>query len=301
MRGASRVADPIHTNGDGRDVERITAALRAGQPEVVVAAGGDGTVGAVVQAMIDAGTAAMPALAIVPIGTANNLARSLGLLSVRRHGMAGVEVALQALAGGRERRIDLGTANGRCFVGALGAGMDADILAARNRWRRMLHMQGSKTGYSLYLLSCAVNLLRPHGTEASLALDGSPPRRVRRIYNLLVLNVPLYAGEFRFAAPDTSDAGRLDLHLFDGAADYLRRYPEAWRRHVRHGRGEQVLPPRRIEHFADLVVETAAKLAWQLDGEEMAPTDRLHVRVIPGGLRVLVPPSGALRQPSRLG
>ena len=286
------------TSGDGADVGRIADALAAERPPVVIAAGGDGTLRDVVQAVYEArlrGLSDPPAIAVVPLGTANNVARALGFMTARRD--AGIELTERALAAGCERRIDLGIANGRCFVGSLAAGMDADILESRNRWRERL---GIRSGYALYLACCALNTFRRHGAPASVSIDGAALAE-RRIYNLLVLNTPIYAGEFRFSADDPSADGRLDLHVFRDALDYLGRYPVAWRRHVRHQRGVHVRPPRRMVRFAELAVELAAPLAWQLDGEPMPPTNRLEVRVLPGALRMIVPAVHELPLGSPLG
>ena len=58
-------------------VERVAGAAAAGDRERIVVAGGDGTVHRAVQAL--AGASAPPALGVVPLGTANDFARSLGL------------------------------------------------------------------------------------------------------------------------------------------------------------------------------------------------------------------------------
>jgi diacylglycerol kinase family enzyme len=286
LRAQRRSSVRLQTRGDGGDVARIAAAIRAERPELVIAAGGDGTVRDVVQAVLDVALADPPAVAIVPLGTANNFARSLGLLSLRRDGDAAVERLRRTLADGRERAIDVGLANGCCFVGSFACGMDADILATRNRWRALLRL---RSGYALYLASCAFNACRPHGSRASLAIDGAPPLHLRRLYNLVVLNTAIYAGEFRFAAADSCDDGRLDLHLFSGTIDYLSRYPAAWRRHVRYERGEEVRPPSGARRFADVRLEAAAPLRWQLDGELMSAASTLQIKVVPGAIRVLAP------------
>ena len=123
-----------------------------------MAAGGDGTVRDVVQAVLDVALPDPPAVAIVPLGTANNFARSLGLLSLRRDGDAAVECLRRTLADGRERVIDVGLANGCCFVGSFACGMDADILATRNRWRSRLRL---RSGYALYLAQIVLALRTP--------------------------------------------------------------------------------------------------------------------------------------------
>jgi len=94
--------------------------------DVVVVAGGDGTVAKVAKRLAGTGVA----MAIVPMGTANNVARSLGI---------GVDasVAVHDLARATERRIDLGIVHGKMtrdyFLEGFGLGIFAHVLAERAR------------------------------------------------------------------------------------------------------------------------------------------------------------------------
>jgi diacylglycerol kinase family enzyme len=210
---------------------------------------------------------------------------------LQRNGNAAADRAIAAIVHGREKRIDLGEVDGRPFVGAFAVGMDADILHTRNRLRRRFRFGRKIGGYPLYIWSCAVNLLRTHGGAAELTLKGSTHKA--RFYNFLITNTPIYAGEFRFVDEDTADDGWLDLHLFTDATDYLRRYPAAWRRHVRHERGLEVAEPA-VERVQDIVLETDQPMSAQLDGEELAAASCFVVRVLPAQLAVKVPVPAAL-------
>ncbi len=102
-------------------------AARAGR--IVVAAGGDGTARDVANGVL---AAANPkaVMAHVPLGTGNDLARSLGRIG---HGL---DRALDALAEGRVIRIDVGQVNGgEYFVNSLGIGFDAEVVRRRARHR----------------------------------------------------------------------------------------------------------------------------------------------------------------------
>lgn len=284
MRREARVCFEMQTRGEPADVQRLVDSIRAHEPHVVVAAGGDGTVSEVARALVAAPTT--PALAIVPLGTANNVARSLGLSAFHRGGRSAADRAVAAIVGRHEKSIDLGEVEGRPFIGSFAVGMDADILRTRNHFRRLFGLGRTAGGYPLYLCSCAVNALRAHGGPAELTMNGAARRE--RLYNLLITNTPIYAGEFRFVAAELPDDGCLDLHVFTGALDYLRRYPAAWRRHVRFERG---LPVERSEsvRVRDLTIETDSPVSAQLDGEEMEAAKRFVVRVLPAALVVKVP------------
>ncbi len=267
------------TRGDGGDVERIVGWLRAGSQHLVVAAGGDGTARAVAAALMTLPAGERPALGLLPLGTANNLARSLGLRRVRRDATA-LTVALAALRRGRLRPLDLGCVNGAWFVGSCAAGMDGAILATRNRWRARWRLRG---GYPLYLASCAANLLRHRPATLALSLDGGAAAFVPA-HNLLVLNTALYAGEFRFDTRDRSADARLDLLVAASAPAYVRDFVSAWGRQLGVPVGAADLRP-----FSTARIEAEAPLALQVDGEEFAPTRLLEVRLEPAALSVVVP------------
>ena len=274
----------LHTTGDGADGDRI-AALLAARPAMLIAAGGDGTVHEAVAACVAAG--APSALAILPLGTANNVARSLGLPALRAGHPEALERALATIVDGADRPIDLGCVGAHVFIGSFAAGMDGVILADRNRWRRRWRLGPRAGGYALYLLSCAVNLARHRAVDASLSADGVPWQGP--IYDLLVTNTALYAGEFRFDDADHSGDGRLDLHVFRTAADYVRAFVTAWRRHLRRERGGPVEPPPQLRRVTRVDVILSRPLPCQLDGEEGAPADHYAVRVVPHAIRVRVP------------
>jgi len=102
-----------------------TRAVLAGGYDAIVAAGGDGTINEVINGMAGTGQAAglaLPALGIVPLGTANVLAHELGVA-------ADADQVGRWLATAAPRPIRLGRANGRLFVQMAGVGMDARVVA----------------------------------------------------------------------------------------------------------------------------------------------------------------------------
>ena len=294
---AQRPVECVETAGDGGDRGRIAALIAATRPAVVVATGGDGTVRQVAAALHEAGPGA-PALGMLPFGTANNVARSLGVPAVhQRGGAAAIERGVATILGGAERDLDLGCVGSDIFVGSCALGMDAAILAARNRWRRRWRLGPGLGGYALYLLSCAVNLTRHRAESARVQADGAP--WIGPVYNLLIANTPLYAGEFRFDGGDHSADGRLDLHVFTSPLDYVRAFVTAWRRHLRDQRGEAVDPSPRLRRVERISVAVDAPLPSQLDGEEHGSAAQYEVRVLPNAIRVVAPASVPGRRAER--
>src|SRR5438874_1321557 len=94
--------------------------------DLVIAAGGDGTVGKVGEELIDSG---IP-LCVLPLGIANNLARSLGFIGP-------VEKIIRQLKRGKKRAFDVGVARGpwgkRYFFESVGGGLFADYLHQAKR------------------------------------------------------------------------------------------------------------------------------------------------------------------------
>lgn len=277
---APDAAEIRETAGDGADVARVAEWLATLRPRAVVAAGGDGTLRAVACALMQVPPAGRPALGLVPLGTANNVARSLGVGRLGRD----PDAVVAALRGRTTRPLDLGRANGAWFVGSCAAGMDAAILAARNRWRSRWRLGPRLGGYPLYLLACAVGLARHRAVAAELRRDGGPPAALP-LHNLLVLNTALYAGEFRFDDADHSADGRLDVHAFADAAAYVRGFVTAWRRHL-----GAAVPPPPLQRVGALSVRFAAPTPLQLDGEEAGRVQELSIEVAPSALQVLCAP-----------
>lgn len=133
--------------------------------ELLLAVGGDGTMNEVADGLLGSGTA----LGIVPVGSGNGLARTLGIPLEPR-------AALHTLAAGVTRRMDVGLANGRPFLNLAGAGFDAHVGAAFHRHARRGGRRGILTYVRLSLLAVwryAPLPLRV-GADGAGAHDASP-------------------------------------------------------------------------------------------------------------------------------
>ncbi|HLO76223.1 MAG TPA: diacylglycerol kinase family protein [Magnetospirillum sp.] len=102
------------------DAEEFARSVTAAECDVIVAAGGDGTVNEVVNGMVE--VADRPQLAVLPLGTANVLALEIGL------DPKDDEQVAETIAAGPVRTVHLGLANGRHFVLMAGAGLDAHVV-----------------------------------------------------------------------------------------------------------------------------------------------------------------------------
>lgn len=185
--------------GDARE-----AAAAAEGHDLVVVAGGDGTLNEVLN-----GLDADRPLALLPLGTGNVLAKELRL--PRR-----VDRFCQMVARGRERLLDVATANGRRFVSMVGAGFDAEVaarLAARRKGTiRMWHYTG-------LIASCLASYGEP---RIVVTVDGHAAAEARGF--ALVSNVRSYGGPFTITPQAKPDDGQLEVCILPrgGLLRYIR-------------------------------------------------------------------------------
>jgi diacylglycerol kinase (ATP) len=236
------------------------AAVSAGL-DVLVAVGGDGTAHLALQAV--AGTAT--ALAILPTGTGNDLATSLGVPT------SGGALA-EALLAGDSTAVDAVRVGDGWFGCILGTGFDAAVneRANRMRWPR---------GRRRYDLATLLELRTFRPQPVTLTLDG---QRLERTVMLVALgNARSYGGGMQMC-PGAS--------LTDGLLDVVVVNPLTRRRLIalfpRLFKGTHVADPAVEVHRARHVVLEGAPLAVYADGE---PFGRLPLTctVVPGAVRVI--------------
>ena len=107
---------------DAGDATRFARAATKGGADLVIAAGGDGTINDVVNGMF-AARAAMPRLGIVPLGTANDFAHGLNIPGT-------IAEAFAVAVSGQAAEIDVASVNDRCFVNVSTGGFGPDITDA---------------------------------------------------------------------------------------------------------------------------------------------------------------------------
>ena len=256
----------------------VTAARGAatGGADLVVAVGGDGTVRGCAAGLADTDVP----LGIVPLGTANLLARTLGIPAHPRTALA---VALNTpgaagkvgTRGSEDRRIDLATADGAPFTAMAGMGLDAAVVAATKLKHHL--------GWLAYAMSGAVHLtVSP--TTFSIRMDDSPPVE-REARCVVVGNSGLLPGGFTLLPESRIDDGLLDIGVLapHGMVGWAR---VATRVLIRSRYGD-----RQLERFQARKVEITAhaELPREVDGEVISPGRTLTVAVRPRALTVRVP------------
>jgi diacylglycerol kinase (ATP) len=255
---------PTTGPGDGSRLAREAAAQGC---DVVIAAGGDGTINEVVNGL--AGT--RTALGALPIGTMNVWIRELGLPLQPR-------AAAEALLSARVHPIDLGRAGERYFLLMAGVGFDAAVVTeVRSGEKRRL-------GAFAYVLRALELAFRFRGTPVRLTVDGKVLRR--RTLLIVLGNSQLYGGVIKITARASIDDGLLDLCLIKGNTFLgapLRLASIFFQRHM--------LDPKIEYHRARSVrIESRKQMPVQVDGDHIGSTP-ITIAVAPGVLRALLPPS----------
>lgn len=268
-----RVREAAHPS-DCMGLARSAVAEGAG---VVIAAGGDGTVNAVANALVGS----RAALGVLPLGTGNVWAKQLGLPAWGLPMRHPVREAARGLLEASVRRVDVGRANGRYFLLWTGVGIDAQVAHEVEPLVELRH----RLGNVLYAVTGLTVALSFTGTHSTVVLDNRIERR--RVVLMIVANIQLYGGGlFQLAPAAYLDDGYLDVFLFRGqglAATLHHLFSVLTRYHMRD--------PQMIYYRARTIdIYTDKPMAVQVDGEAAGETP-LHVEVVPQALRVLVPPS----------
>lgn len=250
--------------GQAREVARRCAA----DGEVVLAAGGDGTLRCLGAAL--AGTDGV--LGVVPAGRGNDLARQLGLPH-RAEDVAAV------LLHGQPRRIDALDAGGEIVLGSVYAGVDAAANERANRARF------TPAGL-VYPLAGARALLGWGPTAYRLTVDGH--ELSARAYSVVVANSGYYGGGLHVAPDAAVDDGLLDVVVLGAASKLL--FPLVLRemRSGVHVRRREV----SVLRGAEVTVATDRPVPAYADGDPLAVLGELHIRALPAALSILAPPCG---------
>ena len=256
------------TKGPG-DAERFAAQADPGELDLVVAAGGDGTVNEVIN-----GLAGSPLpLALIPLGTANVLAAEIGL----RTDPASVAACV---ALGEPRPIALGAANGRRFILMAGAGFDAHVVhevsVPMKRW----------LGKGAYVLSTLRQLLVFRFPGYEVKADN----RTWRAASVIVANARHYGGPFVLAPAASLESDTLQVCLFEragrlaaigyGLALFSGRLPGL--------RSYRVVEARRVE------IRGRPGEPLQVDGDITGRLDA-EIEVLPAALRLVFPAQAGVR------
>jgi diacylglycerol kinase family enzyme len=271
--------DPARTH------ERLKAEL-ARRYDRVVAIGGDGTVDAVLNAIVDARPDPLPELAVIPFGTANDVAKSLRLPLDDLERLAAIATGdrLGALDVPRVRALRRGRlVVEKVWVDSVGIGMDADVVFERARYRDL-------GGYLAYAAALADRSLQQRSFDLVLDLDGR--KFETRVFNVFVNNVPVYAGSLEMPGARRDD-GLLDVYLFD-RLEYGSKFLSFLTKEVDvlglgvHEFLEDITRNQRTLHGRRVRLILASGRRLQIDGDPVGEVDEVVCEIV-GQVPVVLP------------
>lgn len=277
-RGAGAVGEAVvqQLRASGQQVDELVSTTVEGAREAcrqavqdgvetLVAVGGDGVVQIVADQLVGSSTA----LGIVPSGTGNDNARSLGI-------PLKIDAAVATLLSGTRRRIDLIHVDplDRHVVGSVPCGLDALIAARAGTLPRWLGAQS-------YTVAVLPEIVRLRPMAYRLELDD----KVLEVDALVVAvcNMPIYGGGMRIAPHADPGDGLLDVIVIEpvGAAGAVRLLSGVFSgKHSNH-------PAVRFER-ARRVSVAGPDLVAHGDGDALCPLP-VECTVMPGAVEVVVP------------
>jgi len=247
------------------DASRLVRQAVAQKIDVVIAAGGDGTINEIIQELAGSETA----LGVLPFGTVNVWARETSI-------PLDISGAREVLLNGVRRHVDLGKVNDRYFLLMAGIGFDADVANAIEK------KPIKRLGVLGYLLVGAWLGLGYESFRANLTIDGRLKKR--NALQIVVGNTRLYAGAIKYTWNAKCDDGLLDICV-------VRRRSMLGRIEVlldflfyREQRQQWV----SYEKCKALEVRTRKPIAIQVDGDPLGYTPA-RFTVAPQALKVIVP------------
>lgn len=263
LRSQQIQPDVFHVHPNSRIDLAVRRAIRAGI-QLIIIAGGDGTIDAAVPGMVGASAA----LGIIPIGTRNNVALSLKI-------PASVPEAAALLRSGHRRWIDVGHVRcgraSRWFLEALSLGLLSMLYPAADD---VQHGNPARVADLLATFTASTP------ARLSAILDGREQFDTT-VHTALVVNMPFIGPNFQIAPDVACDDGFLDFFAFHnmGKLDLLA-YATKW----------LVGPPQddNVKHFRarQIILHAAPPLPVLIDGV-LIGEGLIKVEVKPRGLQVI--------------
>ena len=257
--------DIVYTQGRGHATELAEQAASDGI-EIVAIAGGDGSVNECATGLLDTETA----LAILPLGSGNGLARHLGY-------SPWVKSTLRVINAARIERIDVGRVNEHRFYSLIGLGFDAFVAKIFDREKTR--------GFATYAAASAAALMRYGGFEYELSSDVRS--HTGRAFMINVFNSNQFGYDVQGAPDAVINDGQFNVVL-------VEPFPK-WRapglvRQLLTGR-HYGSPYVRTFQASRLTIHAPDRAHLHIDGEAHHKGRDFEIEVLPKRLRVLVNPA----------
>lgn len=245
----------------GTELARAAAARGA---HAVIAVGGDGSVADVAKGL----EGSKAALGIIPKGSGNGMARSLGL-------PLKPDEAIKLINTGKTLTIDLGYVNDKLFVSNAGVGFDALI---SNKFAT-----SKRRGLSVYSWLVTKHLWLYRAWDWRIEVDGE--KIEARAFLINVANGQQFGYNFRIAPQASFTDGWLDLTI-------IRKFPKMLGGAIAlRAMWGDITDSKFVTHYRAKTVSISHPdlRMMQTDGDAHACTNRLHFRIAPQAMDVIVP------------
>jgi YegS/Rv2252/BmrU family lipid kinase len=260
--------DVVHRTVQTEALEHAIREAReaAAAGEIPVVMSGDGLVGQIGGVLAGGDVP----LGIIPGGRGNDLARVLGIPTE-------IPGAVEVLAAGSTRMIDVGELNGHRFLGIASCGFDSDANRIANEAELI-------RGNLVYLYAALRALAAWRPARFTVSLDGSEHEFTG--YSVAVANNKAYGGGMRLAPDAELDDGRLDVVMTGevGKLRFLANLPKVFK--GTHVENEEVA----VVRAAEVEIRADRPFAVYADGDHLVDLPAT-VRVLPRALGVLAPPA----------
>jgi len=260
----------IHAVAAGDDLVATAQRLLAAGAEVIVAAGGDGTVSAVASCVKGSGAT----MGVLPMGTLNHFARDLGMPSK-------LEDAVAVLARGSSVGVDLGEVNGRVFVNNASLGVYPDMVRDRERQQRRL----GRGKWRAMVWAGLATLRRSPFLRLTLEIEGRQAVHCRSPFVFVGNNDYVMEG-FDIGARESLRGGRLSIYTTTRRTrlGLVALALRAVLGRLRQARDFSTAAACRVR-----IDSPHRRLLVATDGEVTAMETPLEFRVLPAALPVLAP------------
>ena len=270
-QAGAEVADVRQVRGE-KLTEAAREAARAGGIDAVVAAGGDGTIGAVA-----AGLAGTPTpLAVLPTGTLNHFARDAGIPPA-------LPAAAKVVASGAVVTVDVAEVNGHVFLNNSSIGLYPRLVGKRDRQRERLGR-----GKWLAMLLAAISVFRRF-PSVRVRIGVGDQTLLRTTPFVFVGNNPYEITFTTLGKRKRLDSGHLCVY-FTQRTGRFALFRLALRAIL--GRLEQARDFDALNVEEVWIESSRQSLRTALDGEVVRLAPPLHYRIRPAALRVIVPTEG---------
>ncbi|MCE5323353.1 diacylglycerol kinase family lipid kinase [bacterium] len=258
----------VITSGPEDAAETARKAAHDGY-DLIIAAGGDGTINQVINGIGDSG---IP-LGIVPLGTGNVLAHDLGIP------VYNTQKALDVIRKGKTRHVDIARAEDRRFILMAGLGFDAAVIdSVSPKVKDVL-------GTVAYAPAIIEQLVKFSPAHFRLTFNDKSVYETDA-YAVIAANCGTYAHNFKIARQAIFDDGMLDILVFEaGARTAINLVGQALDTIFQ---GSIAHPSTSYFRAAKVHVESEPSVRMQLDGDLHGESD-VDIEVVPKALSLIVP------------